>query len=211
MPIVLDEELYNLVKRKADAIYSKPSAYKSGFIVMTYKSLGGKYANDNKEKDLKRWFKEDWKDIGNKDYPVYRPTKRINKHTPLTLDEIDKNNLKHQIELKQQYKGNRNLPPFIEGKGIEQYSNPKIVYKKAKEYLGSNVEIKLSNKPKKKYMILNPDTDKWVYFGQMGYEDYTKHQDDKRRQSYLTRTANMRGNWKDNPYSPNNLSRHILW
>jgi hypothetical protein len=60
-------------------------------------------------------------------------------------------------------------------------------------------------------MLFNPDTGKWIYFGQMGYEDYTKHQDDKRRKSYLNRTANMRGDWRDNPYSPNNLSRNILW
>jgi hypothetical protein len=45
----------------------------------------------------------------------------------------------------------------------------------------------------------------------MGYEDFTKHKDPIRRHNYLTRTANMKGNWKDNPYSPNNLSRNILW
>ncbi len=60
---------------------------------------------------------------------------------------------------------------------IYNFSNPKIVYEKAKQYLGNNVSIKLSNKPVKKYMVLNPHTNKWVYFGQMGYEDFTKHQD----------------------------------
>ena len=45
----------------------------------------------------------------------------------------------------------------------------------------------------------------------MGYEDFTFHKDLKRRDAYLRRTANMRGNWKNNPYSPNNLSRNILW
>jgi len=64
---------------------------------------------------------------------------------------------------------------------IYNFSNPKIVYEKAKQYLGNNVSIKLSNKPVKKYMVLNPHTNKWVYFGQMGYEDFTKHQDLKRR------------------------------
>jgi hypothetical protein len=45
----------------------------------------------------------------------------------------------------------------------------------------------------------------------MGYEDFTKHKDDKRRENYLKRTTNIPGNWKDNKYSPNNLSRNILW
>ena len=54
-------------------------------------------------------------------------------------------------------------------------------------------------------------TKKWIYFGQMGYEDFTKHKDDKRRENYLKRTTNIPGNWKDNKYSPNNLSRNILW
>ena len=116
MPIILDTELYNLVKQKADEIYKKPSAYKSGYIVKTYKELGGRYADDNKQKDLKRWFKERWTDIGHKDYPVYRPTVRINSNTPLTENEIDKNQLKKQIALKQLIKGSYNLPPFIKKK-----------------------------------------------------------------------------------------------
>jgi hypothetical protein len=94
---------------------------------------------------------------------------------------------------------------------IYKYSNPKIVYKKAKQYLGNNVIIKLSDKPIKKFMVLNPHTNKWVYFGQIGYEDFTKHKDPIRRENYLRRTENMRGNWKNNKYSANNLSRNILW
>jgi len=112
MPIPLDKDLYNLAKQEADKIYKKSSAYKSGYIVKKYKELGGRYTNDNKEKKLSRWFKEKWKDIGNKDYPVYRPTKRINKNTPLTKNEIDTKNLKKQISLKQKIKGDKNLPPF---------------------------------------------------------------------------------------------------
>ena len=113
MPEVLDKELYSLVKAKADKIYKKSSAYKSGYIVKTYKQLGGRYKNDNKEKDLKRWFKEKWVDVGNnQSYPVYRPTIRINKNTPLTINEIDPKNLKNQIERKQKIKGYKNLNPF---------------------------------------------------------------------------------------------------
>ncbi len=132
MPIILNKELYNKIKNEADKIYKKSSAYKSGYIVKKYKEMGGKYREDNEPKNLKRWFKEKWVDVSsfnsesanstkkyisgevlNKvNYPVYRPTKRISKLTPLTVDEIDTNNLKKQIILKQKIKGNKNLPKF---------------------------------------------------------------------------------------------------
>jgi len=113
MPIIDNQKLYDEVKKYADTIYSKPSAYKSGYIVKRYKELGGTYTDDKKPKNLKRWFKEDWTDIGGMEYPVYRPTKRISKNTPLTPQEIALDNLKSQIEMKQIIKGKKNLPPFI--------------------------------------------------------------------------------------------------
>jgi len=210
MPIILDHQLYEKVKSEADQIYSKPSAYKSMYIVKTYKQRGGKYGEDGQEKNLDRWRKEKWTDIGQQDYPVYRPTKRINKNTPLTPNEIDPTNLKSQIKLKQVLKGEHNLPKF-EKKEILDYSNPTKVFKKAKQYLGSDVEIELSTDPKKKYMVYDPHKQKWVHFGQIGYADFTKHNDAIRRHNYLTRTAFMRGDWKNNKYSPNMLSRHLLW
>lgn len=114
MPTPKDTMLYERVKKEADKIYKKSSsAYKSGYIVKKYKELGGEYIEDNKPKNLKRWFREKWADVGGKDYPVYRPTKRVSKKTPLTINEIDKKQLKNQIALKQIIKGNKNLPPFI--------------------------------------------------------------------------------------------------
>lgn len=112
MPTVLDQELYNAVKKHADTVYSKPSAYKSGYIVRQYKKLGGTYSEDNEPAKLKEWFRAKWQDVGNKDYPVYRPTVRVNKNTPLTAQEIEPSNLKKQIALKQKYRGLKNLPPF---------------------------------------------------------------------------------------------------
>lgn len=108
----IDKELYLDTKKYADTIYKKPSAYKSGFIVKTYKSRGGRYKGEG-DKPLARWFKEDWKDIGGKEYPVFRPTKRINKKTPLLPSEIEPTNLKEQIRKKQILKGEYNLPPFV--------------------------------------------------------------------------------------------------
>ena len=112
MPKILNKSLYDQVKKEADKIYLKPSAYKSGYIVKRYKELGGTYADDKKPKNLKRWFKEKWEDIGGKAYPVYRPTIKISNLTPLTVDQIDKQNLKDQIKFKQKIKGYKNLPKF---------------------------------------------------------------------------------------------------
>lgn len=111
--IYKDIDLYNKVKKLADVIYKKNSAYKSGFIVKKYKEMGGQFY-DNDEKPLKNWFKERWYDINdNKGYPVYRPLIKVNNKTPLTVNEIDKDNLIKQIKLKQKIKGSKNLPPFI--------------------------------------------------------------------------------------------------
>ena len=206
-------ELYEKAKQIADEKYKKPSAYKSGFIVKKYKELGGTYSgtkNDNE--GIGRWFKEDWKDIGNKEYPVYRPTKRITKDTPLTPQQIKPSNLKKQIALKQEIKGDSNLPPF-QGKGLDDYSNPKVVYQKARKYLGKDVIIQPSTNKDKKYMVYDPNTENWVHFGTMKppMEDFTKHQDEKRRQRYLARATKIKGDWKDNKYSANNLSINLLW
>jgi hypothetical protein len=94
---------------------------------------------------------------------------------------------------------------------IYNYSDPEVVFHNAQIYLGKNVMIRFSDKTLKKYMVLNPETDKWIHFGQMGYEDFTKHQNPIRRERYLKRTANIKGNWKNDKYSANNLSRNILW
>lgn len=273
MPIISNPELYNAIKKEADKIYLKPSAYKSGWIVKEYKKNGGEYIDDNKPRNLARWFKEDWSDIGDKEYPVYRPTKRINNKTPLTATEIDPEQLREQIKLKQIIKGDFNLPPFKRGgsmteeiqkeiqnynaiikhltghikegnfdpldikqskyliKEVERlnnilhggirdkiewspkyykYSNPEISQEKAFKYLGANAILYPSNKKDKKYMIETPDGH-WIHFGQFPYDDYNKHGNMVRRKSYLLRTANMRGDWKNDPYSANNLSRNILW
>jgi len=125
MPIVLDKELYDLVKEKADKIYSKSSAFKSGYIVKTYKELGGRYKDDHQPKNLERWYQEKWEDVGNKDYPVFRPTIRINENTPLTVNEIDKKNLNKQIKQKQIIRGDKNLPPFESSSSPKKRGRPK--------------------------------------------------------------------------------------
>jgi len=123
--IPINKKLYEKVKAEVYPRYKKPSAYRSGAVVKRYKELGGKF-KDNNGRPLARWFKEEWKDVGNwgkanwgalPPYPVYRPTERISKETPLTPEEIDPENLQLQIAEKQKIRGEKNLKPFEEKSG----------------------------------------------------------------------------------------------
>lgn len=92
-----------------------------------------------------------------------------------------------------------------------KFSSPDEVYKKAKNFYGKDVIINVSTRKNKKYMIYDPNNDKWVHFGQMDYEDYTRHKDKTRRSNYRARASKLPGNWKHDFYSPNNLSINLLW
>ena len=96
-------------------------------------------------------------------------------------------------------------------KSIKKWTNPRQAQKMAYKYLGKTAKIYPAINPQKKYSIYDKKNEKWINFGQIGYEDYTKHHDKKRRKNYLTRTKYMKGHWKNNKYSANNLSRNILW
>ena len=87
---------------------------------------------------------------------------------------------------------------------INKYSNPSIVMKKAKE-LHLN-PIQLSSRKDKKYMV--SDGKKLIHFGQMGYEDYTKHHDEKRRELFRKRNHKWATAEK---YSSAWLSYYLLW
>lgn len=94
---------------------------------------------------------------------------------------------------------------------ILKFSNPSKVYNKfVKLFSGRNgkYQIKLSTRKNKKYMVKFDFLKNWVHFGEMGYEDYTFHNDEKRKLKFITR------NWKwaeSNFYSPGYLSYFLLW
>ena len=93
------------------------------------------------------------------------------------------------------------------------YSNPKKAQRNAFKYFGKNAILFKSSRTSKKCMIFDVYDDKWVHFGSMNppYEDLLKHNDKKRQERYLARATNIKGNWKDNKFSPNLLSIYILW
>ena len=91
-------------------------------------------------------------------------------------------------------------------------SNPQKVIENAIRYFNDPyIELYLSTLKNKKYMIINKDNMKKVHFGHIDYQDFTKHNDLKRREAYLNRAYNIRGKWMDNKYSPNNLAINLLW
>ena len=94
---------------------------------------------------------------------------------------------------------------------IREVSDPIQAMLNAKQYLGPDAIFLPSDKPTKKYTIFDPNKKEYIYFGDIRYTDYTKHKDKKRKKNYLKRSSNIKGNWKEDKYSPNNLSREILW
>ena len=96
---------YKKAKTLADKTYEKHSAYKSMFIAKKYAEFGGKYKSDDTKKDTKlsTWRKEHWIVVepylkeGKKiacgsekasNIHSCRPSKKINKNTPTTIDSL---------------------------------------------------------------------------------------------------------------------------
>jgi len=109
-----DKELYNKIKNEINMKY-KPSAYRSGLLVKKYKEEYFKkhknnnaYIGDKPElSDLNRWFQERWRtDTGKVGYQhigdIYRPTIRINQHTPKTFSELTKSQIERAKKEKKQ-------------------------------------------------------------------------------------------------------------
>ena len=138
----------------------------------------------------------------------------------MTVDEIDKTNLIKQIDHKQKIKDKSKLQPFKPKDELNiarfnqliMVSNPEIVKQNMKKYFKKNVpELFLSSRKNKKYMLLDPETNKFVHFGSLSYQDFTVHQDKERQKRYISRATNIKGDWRSNIYSPNNLSMFLLW
>ena len=87
---------------------------------------------------------------------------------------------------------------------LRKFRDPDHVINEAK-MMGFN-PVHESSRKDKKYMVF--DGHKMVHFGQMGYQDYTKHNDEKRRERFKKR--NWKWQYAPN-YSPSYLSWALLW
>ena len=67
-----------------------------------------------------------------------------------------------------------------------------------------------SDKPEKKYFIVT-NTNKKVYFGQAGADDFTTHKDEERKQRYIRRHKNREDWTKNGINSAGFWSRWYLW
>jgi len=120
---VLNPKLYKKAQKKANETYKRHSAYKSMFLVKTYKDLGGKYSTEKKMGKLERWRRESWKSVfdflngkiiecgsDKINNNACRPTKKIDKETPMTIQElIKKHGKKKLLEFSKKKKNNMNL------------------------------------------------------------------------------------------------------
>jgi hypothetical protein len=98
---MVKDDCYYQAKEKYDIF---PSAYASGFIAKCRKKKGIVINNS----DLKRWYKEEWKDEKNnpcgsslnKKIKKCRPTVRVNEKTPVTWGELKPSQKKKIVEEK---------------------------------------------------------------------------------------------------------------
>ena len=67
-----------------------------------------------------------------------------------------------------------------------------------------------SDKPEKKFYIITNDNKK-VYFGAAGYEDFTTHKDEERKQRYISRHKKNEDWTKSGINTPGFWSYHYLW
>jgi len=98
---------------------------------------------------------------------------------------------------------------------LVKISNPTEVYKRFEKYRGgAKATIEPSPRADKKYLVRVAAADgkrgRAIHFGSH-MEDFTKHGDEARRKSYLTRSAGIKGDWREDKWSGNQLARNLLW
>lgn len=112
-----NKALYSRVKAEAKSKFdSFPSAYASMWIVREYKKRGGAYSGSKKE-GTTRWVKEKWVNVGKyldtgkkipcgnrdgKGKAYCRPSVKVSKNTPKTINELSKEELRKRVQKKTQ-------------------------------------------------------------------------------------------------------------
>lgn len=89
-------------------------------------------------------------------------------------------------------------------------SDPNEVRRRFNKYKGNDkATLEISHREDKKYLV-RVDGKRAIHFGST-MSDFTKHGDEIKRKSYLARSAGIRGDWRDDKWSANNLARNLLW
>lgn len=135
---VLDKELYDSIKkeihRELDKKGTRWGIYASSELVRRYKQKGGRYDprhEKTKRQGISRWYQEIWIDICRSDppqklvpcgrqeiqkesYPVCRPYRRVNTKTPITYNELTKEEIQRACRKKR--KDPHNILPVFQKK-----------------------------------------------------------------------------------------------
>ena len=100
---------------------------------------------------------------------------------------------------------------------LVKISDPQEVKRRFEKYRGSaKATIEPSPREDKKYLIrvsassADGKSGRAVHIGSK-MADYTKHGDEAKRKSYLARSGAIKGDWRDDKWSANNLARALLW
>jgi hypothetical protein len=94
-------------------------------------------------------------------------------------------------------------------------SDPAEVKRRFEKYRGSaKATIEPSPREDKKYLVRVAAADgkrgRAIHIGST-LADFTKHGDETKRKSYLARSAGIKGDWRDDKWSANNMSRALMW
>lgn len=116
-PNVLDPDLYEQIKKEAKKKFKAwPSAYASMWLQREYMKRGGLF--EYKTHGLEKWRREKWIDICDgsqcgrnmadiENYPVCRPSIKIDERTPKLASELTEEEIKKLCKRKQKNPKNR--------------------------------------------------------------------------------------------------------
>ena len=106
------------------------------------------------------------------------------------------------------------------GLSPKAYLESAKILAKANGYPTDKLDFALDNNHK---LAMTTPSGKVVRFGKATYNDYILWQwleingevaegtAKQRRRLYHSRADNIKGDWRDDPYSPNNLARLVIW
>ena len=95
---------------------------------------------------------------------------------------------------------------------LKKVSNFSEVLRRFRSRFGKKATLMVSRDGKHKYEAFFPNLGIKRKFGDIHYEDFTKHKDKKRRRNFRTRASHNKGShWKKDRYSPNRLAIDLLW
>lgn len=110
---------------------------------------------------------------------------------------------------------------FLKQNEINPYEYLKVAKKHAEMYDINPKNLYFSDKPK--YKLYYDNNGKYIYFGANLYGDFIiylfleelgkveRYTARKKQQLYRKRATRIKGNWKNDKFSKNNLAINILW